>query len=74
MCFNSVNGIKIRQLEVVKQYGFISVRSNYKEYSTFNHTLYCFISLWKSKKCKIAFQAKGEEAPPFLICNPTTGV
>ena len=38
-----INGIKIGQSEVVKQCGFISVRSNYKEYLTFNCTLYCFI-------------------------------
>ena len=55
MCLKYINGIKIRQLEVVKQYGFISVRANYKEYSTFNCTLYCFIltHTWFCKDLKM---------------------
>ena len=36
MSFTYLNGIKIGQLEVVKWYGFVSVRSNYKEYLTSN--------------------------------------
>ena len=36
MSFKYTSSIKIGQLEVVKQYGFVSVRPNYKEYLTFN--------------------------------------
>ena len=32
MSFKYRNGFKIRQVETVKQYGIVSVRSDYKEY------------------------------------------
>ena len=32
MSFKYINGFKIRQVKVVKQYGCVSVRSDYKEY------------------------------------------
>ena len=58
-----INGFKIRQVEVVKQYSFISFRSHYKEYLIFDFKpFHCTLHyIVKIRRPKTAFQVKNDK-------------